>query len=226
MGGDELFGGYPSFKRMKIINQYLKIKNNFPLDSLINKVIPIKFLKKYNSRIIDIVNSGNLLDSYIALRGIFSKEESLKISSHVLKNNFKGFSKKNLSFQNNISISSKNRQLELNNYLKNQLLRDSDIFGMKWSTEIRTPFIDKEFINSIQSLPDKYIFEDKKAILTEGLNLPMHIINQKKQGFTFPFELWLKQSLGKEITSETHDIIGSSSAVSYTHLTLPTICSV
>ena len=145
------------------------------------------------------------------MRGIFSKEESLKISSHVLKNNFKGFSKKNLSFQNNISISSKNRQLELNNYLKNQLLRDSDIFGMKWSTEIRTPFIDKEFINSIQSLPDKYIFEDKKAILTEGLNLPMHIINQKKQGFTFPFELWLKQSLGKEITSETHDIIGSSS---------------
>ncbi len=211
LGGDELFGGYPSFKRMKIINQYLNIKNNFPLDNLINKVIPKKFLKKYNSRIIDIVNSENLLDSYIALRGIFSKEESLKISSHVLKNNFKGFSKKNLSFQNNSGISSKNRQLELNNYLKNQLLRDSDIFGMKWSTEIRTPFIDKEFINSIQSLPDKYIFEDKKAILTEGLNLPMHIINQKKQGFTFPFELWLKQSLGKEITNETHDIIGSSS---------------
>jgi asparagine synthase (glutamine-hydrolysing) len=211
LGGDELFGGYPSFKRMKIINQYLKIKNNFSLDGLINEVIPKKFLKKYNSRIIDIVNSRNLLDSYIALRGIFSKEESLKIGSHVLNNNFNGFSKNNLSFQNNNGINSKSRQLELNNYLKNQLLRDSDVFGMKWSTEIRTPFIDKDFINSIQSLPDKYIFENKKAILTEGLNLPMHIINQKKQGFTFPFELWLKQSLGKEIENETHNIIGSNS---------------
>lgn len=210
LGGDELFGGYPSFKRMKIINQYLNIKNNFPLDNLINKVIPNKFFKRYNSRIIDIVNSDNLLDSYIALRGIFSKKESLKISSHVLKDNFNGFSKKNLSFHNNSGINSKSRQLELNNYLKNQLLRDSDIFGMKWSTEIRTPFIDREFINSIQSLPDKYIFEDKKAILREGLNLPMHIINQKKQGFTFPFELWLKQSLGNEITNETDAIIGSS----------------
>jgi len=211
LGGDELFGGYPSFKRMKIINHYLNIKNNFPLDNLINKVIPNKFFKRYNSRIIDIVNSDNLLDSYIALRGIFSKKESLKISSHVLKDNFNGFSKKNLSFHNNSGINSKSRQLELNNYLKNQLLRDSDIFGMKWSTEIRTPFIDREFINSIQSLPDRYIFEDKKAVLREGLNLPMHIINQKKQGFTFPFELWLKQSLGNKITNETDAIIGSSS---------------
>ena len=100
------------------------------------------------------------------------------------------------------------RKLELSNYLKNQLLRDSDVFGMKWSTEIRTPFIDKNFISTIQSLPEKYIFEDKKAILSEGLNLPMHIINQKKQGFTFPFELWLKQSLGKELAEETNSIIG------------------
>lgn len=208
LGGDELFGGYPSFKRMRAINHYLNIKKNFLSDELLKKITPNKFLKKYNSRIIDLISSDNLLDSYFALRGIFSKNESLVITNQILNDEVGEFSETSFDLQKNAGMNSITRKLELSNYLKNQLLRDSDVFGMKWSTEIRTPFIDKNFISTIQSLPEKYIFEDKKAILSEGLNLPMHIINQKKQGFTFPFELWLKQSLGKELAEETNSIIG------------------
>jgi len=210
LGGDELFGGYPSFKRMKVINHYLNIKNNLLSDKLLKKIIPNKLLEKQNSRIPDLLYSDNLLDSYIALRGIFSKNESLNITNQILGYKVNEFSEKKFDSQKNVSINSITRELELNNYLKNQLLRDSDIFGMKWSTEIRTPFIDKNFISTIQSLPEKYIFEGKKAMLSEALNLPMDIINQTKQGFTFPFELWLKQSLGKEMTNETNSMIGSS----------------
>ena len=80
---------------------------------------------------------------------------------------------------------------------------------MKWSTEIRTPFVDKNFISLIKSLPEKYIFEKNKKILSESLNLPMHIINQKKQGFVFPFEIWLKNTLGKEINTKTSSLISN-----------------
>ena len=206
LGGDELFGGYPSFQRMKIVNHYLNIKKNIIPNKFFKAIIPNKLIAKKNSRLIDIVNAKDLFESYIALRGIFSKKEASNIVKKLSGRTIDKFPKN--SYENG-NINSTTRDLELNNYLKNQLLRDSDIFGMKWSTEIRTPFIDKNFVSKIKSLPDKYIFEKNKGILSEALDLPLHIINKKKQGFTFPFESWLKNSLGEQIKNETTPIIGN-----------------
>ena len=80
---------------------------------------------------------------------------------------------------------------------------------MKWSTEIRTPFIDFNFVSVIKSLPEKYIFKKNKQILLEALQLPKNIMNKKKQGFTFPFQLWLENYFGDEIKNETFPIIGN-----------------
>jgi len=209
LGGDELFGGYASFRRIKIINYYLNIKNNIFSDKIFQSISPNKLLKNQNSRLLDLVHSKNLFESYIALNGVFSKSEALNIIRKISGREINHFPKNHYKTNGETNIYSITRDLELNNYLKNQLLRDSDIFGMRWSTEIRTPFIDKNFISEIKSLPEKYIFENNKNILSEALNLPMHIINQKKQGFTFPFELWLKNNLGEKIYHETSPIISN-----------------
>ena len=209
LGGDELFGGYSSFKRMKIINYYLNIKNNIFSDKIFQSIAPNKLLKNQNSRLLDLVHSKDLFESYIALNGIFSKSEASNIIKKIADKNINYFPKNSYAINKKDNIHSITRNLELGNYLKNQLLRDSDIFSMRWSTEIRTPFIDKNFISTIKSLPEKYIFESNKNILSEALNLPMHLINQKKQGFTFPFELWLKNNLGEKIFSETNPIINN-----------------
>ena len=206
LGGDELFGGYPSFKRMKIMNHYLNIKKNVISNKSLESIIPNRLIEKKNSRLIDMINAKNLFESYIAIRGIFSKKEASDIVKKLSGETVDNFAKE---FYEHKSINSTTRDLELNNYLKNQLLRDSDIFGMKWSIEIRTPFIDKNFISTIKSLPDKYIFEKNKGILSEALALPLHIINKKKQGFTFPFESWLKNNLGEKIINDTAPIIGN-----------------
>lgn len=209
LGGDELFGGYPSFSRMKIINHYLNIKNNILSDKIIKSITPYQLLEKKQSRLTDLVQSNNLFDSYIALRGIFSKSEVLNITKKMAGTEINHFlhSSQNINHLN--KINSKTRMFELNNYLKNQLLRDSDIFGMKWSTEIRTPFIDFNFVSVIKSLPEKYIFKKNKQILLEALQLPKNIMNKKKQGFTFPFQLWLENYFGDEIKNETFPIIGN-----------------
>jgi asparagine synthase (glutamine-hydrolysing) len=211
LGGDELFGGYPSFRRMKIINHYLTIKNNLFSKEGLKKITPNTLIEKRNPRLVDLIHSDNLLDSYIALRGIFSKKQALSITTKLSENDSVNFANKTGYINKNSNIDSTTRNLELSNYLKNQLLRDSDIFGMKWSTEIRTPFVDKNFISLIKSLPEKYIFEKNKRILSESLNLPMHIINQKKQGFVLPFEIWLKNTLGKEISIKTSSLISNDS---------------
>ncbi len=207
LGGDELFGGYSSFKRLKIINQYIKIRSLIPLQSLIS-LIPKKLFERQKSRLIDIIESDNIFDAYIALRGIFSKAEAVKINQKIFDKEINNYSHEKIKYGGDIlSIT---RELELNNYLKNQLLRDSDVFGMRWSTEIRTPFIDYNFISKIKTLPKKYIFQNNKNILVDTFNLPKKILNQKKQGFTFPLQPWLENNLGNEIKKETYGIINST----------------
>ena len=209
LGGDELFGGYSSFLRMNIVNHGLNIKNNIlpkriskSLNRISKSLIASKLLRKQESRIIDLIDSDNLFDSYIAIRGIFSKNEALNIMKEISDNEINSLLDINENSAGSDSINSKTRTLELNNYLKNQLLRDSDIFGMRWSTEIRTPFVDYNFVSIIKSLPEKYIFQKNKKALTEALELPIHLMNTKKQGFSFPWQLWSKNYFGNEIKKE------------------------
>lgn len=210
LGGDELFGGYSSFARMKIINHYINIKNAIFAEKMFKSIIPYKLLKKQKSRLKDLIESDNIFDSYIALRGIFSKNEVLGMMKQISGSDINNFLDINKNMNCNGNINSQTRTLELNNYLKNQLLRDSDVFGMRWSTEIRTPFIDFNFVSQIKALPEKYIFKKNKQILVESLDLPKHILNNKKQGFTFPFQLWIENYLGDEIKNETFPIIDNN----------------
>ena len=88
--------------------------------------------------------------------------------------------------------------LETNFYMQNQLLKDSDFMSMWHGLEIRVPFLDKEVMlmaaaidTSIKfkKMPPKYPLV--KAFESE---LPEAIWKRKKQGFTFPFEGWLKEN--------------------------------
>ena len=88
--------------------------------------------------------------------------------------------------------------IEMNLYMQNQLLRDSDVMSMAHGIEIRVPFLDKEFVelalrikSSVkydQSLPKKLLIESFSA------ELPEPVWNRPKMGFTFPFAEWLKKS--------------------------------
>ena len=86
-----------------------------------------------------------------------------------------------------IKIKSKNydyfRIFELEFYLKNQLLKDSDYFSMQNSVELRVPFIEKSFIkkllNDKDSKNEKRIFlKKKKFTFIDNLDIEM-----RKEGF-------------------------------------------
>ena len=59
----------------------------------------------------------------------------------------------NLHFYSNENIVS---YLEISNFMKNQLLRDSDIMSMKHSLELRVPFTDHNLIDFSLTIPGKY----------------------------------------------------------------------
>lgn len=84
---------------------------------------------------------------------------------------------------------------ELQTYLPNILLRDSDQMAMAHAFEIRCPFLDLSLLEYVLSLPDAFkpLKPGKKLLLdTFGHLLPEEVYNRPKMGFTFPWEAWLR----------------------------------
>jgi asparagine synthase (glutamine-hydrolysing) len=99
-------------------------------------------------------------------------------------------------------------------YMRNQLLRDSDVFSMTHSLELRVPFVDHLLYGSVLPYLD-YGFDKSfpKKILVDAVgDLPDEIVHRPKQGFTFPFEDWIRNGKMKE---SINDCLTSSKMTNY-----------
>ena len=82
--------------------------------------------------------------------------------------------------------------LELQLYMRNQLLRDSDVMSMAWGLELRVPFVDRALLESIACVPASVRLRAGKKMLLEAVpEVPEWVWNRPKRGFVFPFEQWL-----------------------------------
>jgi len=98
--------------------------------------------------------------------------------------------------------------LELRAYLLNTLLRDTDAVSMRSSLEVRVPFLDTPLVEYVLSLPGREkLGERPKHLLVAALReiLPREIVEQKKRTFTFPWQTWLRGSLGKRVAAGLAD---------------------
>lgn len=77
-------------------------------------------------------------------------------------------------------------------YLRNQLLPDSDVMAMAHGLELRLPFVDATLQSRLAAVPAELRLEGGKALLQASVpELPAWFTNRPKQGFRFPFQLWL-----------------------------------
>jgi len=83
-------------------------------------------------------------------------------------------------------------------YTQHTLLKDTDQMSMANSLEVREPFFDKDLIEFVLAVPDHLKNPAyPKSLLVESVKpmLPDEIVFRKKQGFLFPWNLWLKNEL-------------------------------
>lgn len=193
VGGDEIFYGYPSFKNAKKLNFLSKFP--YALIKLLQENTKYKKL--------ELLQLPNDFSSYLPTRGMFTPTEVSKILNIevdvIYKLIIKLFEKYNSSSIN--MIDDKISFFELNMYMKNQLLRDTDIFGMANSLEIRVPFLDKDLVDYVLKVKpkDKYHKNINKIILADAVKdiLPNEIIDRPKMGFTLPFEYWFRKNISQ-----------------------------
>jgi asparagine synthase (glutamine-hydrolysing) len=95
---------------------------------------------------------------------------------------------------------------ELQSYMVNTLLRDTDAVSMANSLEVRVPLLDHRLVEFVARLPkgDKSVDGVPKALLVEALSdmLPDDVVGQAKRTFTLPWDLWLRGPLGVRISQD------------------------
>ena len=88
---------------------------------------------------------------------------------------------------------------ELRTYMADVLLRDSDVFSMAHSLELRVPFVDRVLLEWLWPQPDYFKYDPrhpKRALADATADLvPAAIRQRRKQGFALPFAHWMLAEL-------------------------------
>jgi asparagine synthase (glutamine-hydrolysing) len=126
----------------------------------------------------------------------FSRDEAECLVSHLSGNSWR-FQQPSMASdccnQSDSNIADQISRLEIECYMRNQLLRDSDVMSMKWGLELRVPFVDSKLIDSVSMISSAVRLAPGKALLKQAVpELPDWVLRQPKRGFRFPFEHWAK----------------------------------
>ena len=190
VGADELFGGYPSFHRIK----YLKYLRKLP-PALFNAA---NYFRADKYRKISFLAHDQPLADYLLLRGLFVPGDIAKIldtnTGNVNETLFSGYSGPELNSYDEEHAA----WFETNLYMQNQLLRDTDVMSMSHGLEVRVPFLDEDFQAMVENIEQEIRFNNdqpKKLLVDSFLDiLPEPIWNRPKMGFTFPLQEWMSNN--------------------------------
>lgn len=202
LGGDELFGGYSIFRQAPRLEQlaflpgFLRqfgasVLEQVKRDVAGAKMASILRLPKLNAVAAYPLFRQVLLDAQIKrlLPGLVLPPNEVSLLAQQL-NEHNDFQK--LPLLSRISI------LEMQTYMVDVLLRDTDQMSMAHALEVRVPFLDHELVELALAIPDsiKYPHSPKKLLVDAlGDLLPPEIVNRPKMGFTLPFAHWMKHEL-------------------------------
>jgi len=100
--------------------------------------------------------------------------------------------------------------LEVGFYLRSQLLHDADVFSSANSVELRVPFLDLDVLRLAWRIPGAWHLGrsgGRKEILKACLRRlePRHPIGRAKMGFAFPWATWLHGPLGERVSATLAD---------------------
>jgi asparagine synthase (glutamine-hydrolysing) len=210
LGGDELFAGYSTFRDVPRMERFERFWGRFP--SILRKPLVRMFSSlspdSDQNRKLATLGGGRhrVLHPYFLARALFTPEQR---DSLLASNDEAALARANAPLEENLRRSGPldplNRvsYLELRCYMLNTLLRDSDVMSMAHGLELRVPLVDHQLADKLLALPGAWKLDGDtpKPLLVGALKgkLPNEIVHRKKQGFTLPFERWLRENLRAEM---------------------------
>ncbi len=182
VGGDELFGGYPSFARVPKITRIARS----PFASVAT------MLSRHPKAKLIAMMGGTYAGAYVLQRGLFLPHELPAIlGKEMTREGLAQLDLMNLVERTMIpdpgTPFARVATLEASLYMRNQLLRDTDWTSMAHSVEVRTPFVDAALLRQLAPLLLETARVGKEVL---AARLPAWLRHRMKTGFFVPMREW------------------------------------
>ncbi len=221
LGSDELFGGYTLFKFAQRLMAFREIMTLVPnavqqFSCRLNEVVPIGLQERWAWRaIVGVLGAYRTPMQIYNIRTITPKPLREKLILHKAKaeptlREMQENALRNCNPELQHNLIQAISFLELNFYMLNTLLRDTDAMSMANSLEVRVPFLDHVFADFVASLPAAYKIDNAtknigKKILVDAFSdlLPDEIVYRKKMGFVFPLADFMRRGRFRQVIEDT-----------------------
>ena len=195
LGGDELFGGYPSFRTVPRLHRWRRRLGPLgPRAAAALSRSPGGRDQK-RQRLAELFRGApSLQAAHRCLRGQFTTPEVEAVMRHWGLPAPQGFLARasDDAPPDGLDPTEGVAWLEGSRYLRNQLLPDSDAMAMATALELRLPYVDATLQGQLAPIVPSLRLAPGKALLQASIpELPAWFTNRPKQGFRFPFQLWL-----------------------------------
>jgi asparagine synthase (glutamine-hydrolysing) len=202
-GGDEMFGGYPSFTRLPSAMRWKRrMQPLVPvMGPAVSAMLPERLTERWRHFM---AGNGRMDAAYRTQRGLFMPAEVERLAGPALKDCWASASARVASAESALfdggasTLEGDVARLETRVYLGSQLLRDLDVMSMAHGLEVRVPFVDHVLLEAVwPDLGAHPSLMRNKRLLHETLArpLPREAVDRPKQGFTLPFAQWMNADL-------------------------------
>jgi asparagine synthase (glutamine-hydrolysing) len=186
LGGDELFGGYRSFRLLPFALKWSGVLGNIP--KFMEGLVP------GGARGREMMRPGVALrDRYSSLRSLWPSAELARMGFPEVIGASASECETHLFLEPDTSLPPLTRVslLEISGYMRSVLLRDSDVMSMAHSIELRVPFLDHRMVE--HCLRHHLAGAGRKTALLHAAPdlLPRRHTMRAKQGFELPIKEWL-----------------------------------
>lgn len=182
LGGDELFGGYGSFRQVPKLARWGRVLGLMP------RAARMKVARLVQrgpgdplSRALGV--AAGYAGAYRTMRGLLGP---IDVDRPEAASALPEEPPSRLSDKDKVML------LEMGHYLRNQLLRDTDQMSMAHSLEVRVPLLDDRVVATALRAAAEVRYSPGKATLAAIADLPAAT---EKRGFTLPFDAWMRGPL-------------------------------
>jgi len=209
LGGDELFCGYPSFRRLasalpvfrqisRVPASVRRLTADYVRRGVLASVAVEKMAEAFGK-------DASVASLWPVTRQLFGLEERRRLLGEEAFGPHRGGAAYSALLAEaaerfpDASVSALISYAETRIYMHDVLLRDTDQMSMAHGLEVRVPLLDHHLAEYLVGLPDEVRLDGAvpKALLVDSLSapLPRRIVERPKRGFTFPFDAWMRSSL-------------------------------
>ncbi len=200
-GGDELFGGYTTFRKIPRFVRSMALPARLPLLPRVFRQLHKalirsnpKFSPKSGS---SLEYGGSYAGAYLIKRGLFLPWELPQIVG--MEAAAEGLERLKILDQFEDALSddpgdgwARVAILESVFLLRDQLLRDIDWAAMAHSLEVRVPLVDPYLLEAIAPTVLRFHGDRKRLLVSSPKqSLPAEVLERRKSGFTLPVKKWL-----------------------------------